>query len=229
MHSKRADSIAKANTKILSDAGVLLATGTDAGNIGTMHAASYLAELKAMKETGMSNWQILTTSTINGAKLLDKENEFGSVAVNKKANLLLLNANPIENIENLTKINRVINNGIVFNPGEILKDSPEDLAQRQLNAYNLRNIEAFLEPYADDVEVYQYPNTLQFKGKETMRNSYAQMFESVPNLHCELVDRIVQGNIVIDKERVQFGDRIVEAVAIYHIENNKIKKVFFIQ
>ena len=62
-----------------------------------------------------------------------------------------------------------------------------------------------------------------------MRNSYAQMFESVPNLHCELVDRIVQGNIVIDKERVQFGDRIVEAVAIYHIENNKIKKVFFIQ
>ena len=160
---------------------------------------------------------------------MDKENEFGSVAVNKKANLLLLDASPIENIENLTKINRVINNGIVFNPGEILKDSPEDLAQRQLNAYNLRNMEAFLEPYADDVEVYQYPNTLQFIGKETMRNSYAQMFESVPNLHCELVDRIVQGNIVIDKERVQFGDKIVEAVAIYHIENNKIKKVFFIQ
>ena len=229
LHSKRADSIAKANTKILSDAGVLLATGTDAGNIGTMHAASYLAELKAMKETGMSNWQILTASTINGAKLLDKENEFGNVAVNKKANLLLLDASPIENIENLIKINRVINNGIVFNPNEILKDSPEDLAQRQLNAYNLRNIEAFLEPYADDVEVYQYPNTLQFKGKETMRNSYAQMFESVPNLHCELVDRIVQGNIVIDKERVLFGDKIVEAVAIYHIENNKIKKVFFIQ
>jgi imidazolonepropionase-like amidohydrolase len=227
--SKQSDSIAKANTKILSDAGVLLATGTDAGNIGTMHASSYLAELQAMQESGMSNWQILTASTINGAKVLDKENEFGSVTINKKANLVLLDANPIENLENLTKINRVINNGIVFNPEEILKDSPEDLAQRQLTAYNLRNIGAFLEPYADDVEVYQYPNTLQFKGKETMQKTYSQMFENTPNLHCELVGRIVQGNIVIDKERVQFGDKVVEAVAIYHIENGKIKKVYFIQ
>src|SRR5690606_26342169 len=113
-------------------------------------------------------WQILTASTINGAKVLSKENEFGSVTINKKANLVLLDANPIENLENLTKINLVINNGIVYDPGEILNNSPEDLAQRQLNAYNLRNIDAFLEPYAEDVEVYQYPNTLQFKGKETM-------------------------------------------------------------
>ncbi len=227
--SKQSDSIAKANIKILSDAGVLLATGTDAGNIGTMHASSYLAELQAMQESGMSNWQILTASTINGAKVLDKENEFGSVTINKKANLVLLDANPIENLENLTKINRVINNGIVFDPDEILKDTPEDLAQRQLNAYNLRNIDAFLEPYADDVEVYQYPNTLQFKGKETMRKTYSQMFENTPNLHCELVGRIVQGNVVIDKERVQFGDSILEAVAIYHIEYGKIKKVHFVK
>ncbi len=227
--SMKSDSIAKVNIKILSDAGVLLATGTDAGNIGTLHASSYLAELQAMQESGMNNWQILTASTINGAKVLDKENEFGSVTINKKANLVLLDANPIENLENLTKINRVINNGIVFNPEEILKDTPEDLAQRQLNAYNVRNIDAFLEPYADDVEVYQYPNTLQYKGKETMRKNYSMMFENTPNLHCELVSRIAQGNIVIDKERVRFGERIIEAVAIYHIENNKIKKVFFIQ
>ncbi len=228
-NSKLSDSISRANIKILSDAGVLLATGTDAGNIGTMHASSYLAEVKAMQESGMSNWQILTASTINGAKVLDKENEFGSVSKNKKANLVLLDANPVENIENITKINRVINNGAVFNPDDLLKDTPEDLAQRQLNAYNLRNIDAFLEPYADDVEVYQYPNTLEYKGKETMRKNYSQMFENTPNLHCELVARIVQGNVVIDKEYVQFGDRTVEAVAIYHIENGKIKKVYFVK
>ena len=55
------------------------------------------------------------------------------------------------------------------------------------------------------------------------------MFDKTPNLHCELKERIVQGNVVIDKERVQFGNQIIEAVAIYHIENNKIKKVYFIQ
>ncbi len=226
---KIADSISMANLKILSDAGVTIATGTDAGNIGTLHVSSYQAELKAMKASGMNNWQILVASTINGAKILNKEKEFGSVNVGKKANLILLDASPIDNLENLTKINKVINNGIVFNPEDLLSDTPEDLAQRQLNAYNFRNIEAFLEPYADDVEVYNFPDQLQFTGKEAMRKGYAQMFANTPNLHCELVNRIVQGNTVIDQERVQFGDRILEAIAIYHIENGKIQKVYFMQ
>ena len=227
--NKTRDSIAKANIKLLADAGVLLATGTDAGNIGTLHATSYLPEVLAMQESGLSNWQILTASTLNGAKILDKQDEFGTVSIGKKANLVLLNANPVEAIDNIININSVINNGMVINPENILQDTPEDLAQRQLNAYNLRDIEGFLEPYAEDVEVYTYPNTLLYKGKETMRNTYTQMFDNTPNLHCELKGRISQGNIVMDKERVQFGEQILEAIAIYHIENNKIKKVFFIQ
>lgn len=225
----KADSIRRANLKILSDAGVLIATGTDAGNIGTLHASSYLAELKAMQKSGMSNWAIIQASTINGAKILNKENEFGTVSTGKKANLLLLDANPIEDISNVTKINTIINKGNIFKPNTLIKDSPRDLAQRQLNAYNFRNIDAFLEPYADDVEIYAYPDKLLYKGKETMRKQYSEMFEKTPNLHCELKERIVQGNIVIDKERVQFGNKIIEAVAIYHVEGDKIKKVYFIQ
>lgn len=227
-NSKKKNNTMMTNLKKLSDAGVLIATGTDAGNIGTLHASSYLKELLTMQQSGMSNWQILQASTINGAKVLNKENEFGSISVGKKANLVLLNGNPIENLENVIKIEKVFNNGNVIEPNSLVKDTPEVLAQRQLNAYNQRNIEAFLEPYADDVEVYNYPDQLQFKGKDNMRVGYSGMFENVTNLHCELKERIVQGNIVIDKERVQFGERIVEAVAIYHIENNKIKKVYFI-
>ena len=141
---RKVDSISMTNLKILSDAGVLIATGTDAGNIGTLHASSYLSELKAMQNSGMTNWQILQASTINGAKILNKENEFGTVTVGKKANLILLDANPIENIENITKIYRVINKGVVFDPDTLIKETTSALAQRQLNAYNLRNIEAFL-------------------------------------------------------------------------------------
>lgn len=224
---KKLNAISMENLKILSDAGVLIATGTDAGNIGTLHASSYLAELKAMQKSGMNTWQIIQASTINGAKIFNKEEEFGTVSIGKKANLVLLDANPIDNIENVSKINSIINKGEVFKPNELLKDTPTDLAQRQLNAYNFRNIDAFLEPYADDVAVYMYPDKLLYTGKETMRKEYTSMFEKMPNLHCELKERIVQGNIVIDKELVQFGDEILEAVAIYHIENNKIKKVYF--
>lgn len=225
----KADSISRVNLKLLADAGVLIATGTDAGNIGTLHTSSYLEELKAMQKSGMDNWQIIQASTINGAKILGADDELGTVRIGKKANLVLLDANPVEDIENVTKINTVINKGMVFLPDELLKDSPADLAQRQLNAYNLRNIEAFLEPYAEDVEMYSYPETLLYKGKGTMREQYTGMFQKTPNLHCELKGRLVQGNIVIDKERVTFANGTVEAIAIYHIENGKIQKVYFIQ
>ena len=225
---KKTDSISLANLKILSDAGILIVTGTDAGNIGTLHASSYLQELKAMQKSGMSNWKIIQASTINGAKVFDKENELGTIEIGKKANLVLLDANPIEDLNNLTKINTIINKGVIFKPNELIKDTPTDLAQRQLNAYNFRNIDAFLEPYADDVEIYSFPDKLLSKGKEIMRKEYSEMFDKIPNLHCELKERIVQGNIVIDKERVRFGNEISEAVAIYHIEDNKIKKVYFI-
>jgi len=223
------NSISLENLKKLSDAGVLIATGTDAGNIGTLHASSYLNELIAMRKSGMNNWQIIQASTINGAKVTNKESEFGTVRVGKKANLILLNANPIDSIENISKIFRVINKGVVFNPDTLIEETPIALAQRQLNAYNCRKIDAFLEPYADDVEIYTYPDKLIMKGKEEMRKNYSKKFDDTPNLHCELLGRIVQGNVVIDKERVQFTDKIVEAVAIYHIENNKIKKVYFIR
>ncbi|WP_166926112.1 amidohydrolase family protein [Flavobacterium poyangense] len=216
------------NLKKLSDAGVLIATGTDAGNIGTLHASSYLNELLAMQKSGMNNWQIIQASTINGAKVLNKENEFGTITAGKKANLILLNANPVDTIENFTKIYRVINKGVVLDPATLIEETPIALAQRQLNAYNFRNIDAFLEPYADDVEIYLFPDKLMYKGKEEMRKEYSQMFDSTPNLHCQLLNRIVQKNIVIDQERVQVRDKIVEATAIYHIKNNKIQKVYFV-
>jgi imidazolonepropionase-like amidohydrolase len=227
--ASKANAISLQNLKKLSDAGILIATGTDAGNIGTLHASSYLSELMAMKESGMSNWQIIQASTINGAKVLGKENEFGTISVGRKANLILLNANPVDTLENITKIYRVINRGVIIEPETLIKETPTALAQKQLNAYNFRNIDAFLEPYADDVELYTYPDRLISKGKAEMRKTYSELFANVPDLHCELVSRIVQGNIVIDKERVQFENNIVEAVAIYHVENNKIKKVYFIQ
>ena len=62
-----------------------------------------------------------------------------------------------------------------------------------------------------------------------MRKDYA-FFKDVPDLHCEIKERIIQGNTIIDKESVSgFGSRPVEVTAIYIIENDKIKKVYFIQ
>lgn len=227
---KTQDSICMVNLKKLSDAGVRIAAGTDAGNIGTLHGGSYLTELLKMKEAGLSNWQVIQSATINPSYILNKEKETGSVAKGKVADLLLLDANPLDDLQNLGKISMVVNKGYLIKPDTLIKETPLALVQRQLNAYNARDIDAFMEPYAEDVELYDYTTGKLFaKGKEAMRKSY-EFFKQVPELHCEIKSRIVQGNIVIDKESVTgFGEKPVEATAIYHIENNKIRKVYFIQ
>ncbi|HYF30664.1 MAG TPA: amidohydrolase family protein [Chitinophagaceae bacterium] len=224
---QKTDSILRANTKKLVDAGVIIATGTDAGNIGTLHASSYWEELQAMRETGFSMWQLLQASTINGAKAAGKEKEFGSIQAGKRADLLLLNANPLDSIANWRKIAAVINKGVQLQHDSLIAETPLALVQRQVNAYNGHDLEAFLEPYAEDVEIYQFPNTLQIKGKEAMRKTY-QFITQTPTLQCEIQSRIVQGNVVIDHERVRFGNQYGTAVAVYHIEGGKIKKVYFI-
>ncbi|RYY65717.1 MAG: amidohydrolase, partial [Chitinophagaceae bacterium] len=193
---KTQDSICLVNLKKLSDAGVRIAAGTDAGNIGTLHGGSYLPELLKMKDAGMSNWQVLQSATINPSYILNKEKETGSIAKGKIADLLLLDANPLDDLNNLAKISAVVNRGRIIRPDSLVKETPLALVQRQLNAYNARDLEAFLEPYADDVELYDYKTgKLLGKGKENMRKDYA-FFKQVPELHCEIKARIVQGNII---------------------------------
>ncbi|MBE2231609.1 MAG: amidohydrolase family protein [Chitinophagaceae bacterium] len=226
---KGTDSIMALNLMKLVNGGVIIATGTDAGNTGTQHASSYFSELEAMQAAGMNLWQLLESSTINGARALGQEAEWGSIAKNKKANLLLLEANPLDSLANWRKIHRVMLNGELLDPDTLLQPGPEELVQQQLNAYNAHNLEAFLEPYAADVELYEFPGKLLMKGKENMRKDYL-FITRIPALYCKLQNRLVQGNMVIDHEEVWgFGPKPVYAVAIYIIEKGKISKVYFHQ
>jgi imidazolonepropionase-like amidohydrolase len=224
------DSVRMVNLKKMADAGVNIAAGTDAGNPGVMHASSLFKELMAMQQAGMNNWQILRSATVGGAMAMGKENELGNIEKGKRADMLLLTANPVDSLENLKKISLVINKGYLISPDTLIKETPEALVQRQLNAYNARNIEAFVEPYADDVEFYDYPNTLLGKGKDALRKVYSNVFTKISGLHSELKGRMVQGNVVIDSESVSgFGKNKVLGIVIYNIEDNKIKRVYIVQ
>ncbi len=118
---KTTDSIMLINLKKLADRNATIATGTDAGNIGTLHASSYFDELNKMQQAGMSIPQILQSSTINGAKAIGKDNEFGSIEKGKQANMVLLNANPLDSLSNWRKIFLIINKGETIQPGELIK------------------------------------------------------------------------------------------------------------
>lgn len=218
------------NLKAVHDAGGLVATGTDAGNIGTLHASSYLDELMAMQQAGLDGWDLLQASTLNGARVLGREGETGSIVPGKRADLVVLDRDPLADPRNLGYVHRVVHRGTVYDPQVLVPDdTPLALAQRQLNAYNARDIEAFLAPYGDEVEVYGYPGRLIYRGKEKMRERYTSLFASSPELHCELVNRIVLGNTVIDQELVtgRNGQK-VRAIAIYTVRDGKIARVEFV-
>ena len=226
----REDSTMLTNVKLAQDAGVLVVAGTDAGNIGTHHASSFYDELLAMKQAGLSNAEIIRSATIHAAKGFGKEKDYGSVSTGKIADLLLLDKDPLQDLSVLSHINTIVHRGVPMQPQQLLPVTPEILAQQQLNAYNARDIDAFLEPYSDSVRIYSFPDKLMMRGKEEMRKQYSGLFDRVKELHCELVNRIVQGNTVIDQESVTgFGDKPLKAIAVYKIREGKIAEVYFMQ
>ncbi|MDB6067861.1 MAG: hypothetical protein JWR26_4069 [Pedosphaera sp.] len=108
---------------------------------------------------------------------------------------------------------------------------PEAVVQRQLDAYNARDIEALTATYAEDIQLFEHPSKLLASGSAQVRERQAGRFQE-PNLHALLVKRIVAGNVVIDHEKVTRtfpeGTGNIELVAIYEVQNGRIAKAWFI-
>jgi hypothetical protein len=113
----------------------------------------------------------------------------------------------------------------------MLSLNPETVVQRQLDAYNARDIDALLATYTDDAQHFEHPSKLLASGSAQLRERFATRFTE-PNLHALLVKRIVAGNVVVDHEKVTRtfpeGTGLIELVAIYEVQNGRIAKAWFI-
>lgn len=110
-------------------------------------------------------------------------------------------------------------------------ETPTQLVQRQVEAYNARDVARFAATYAPNVEVLDFPAKPQFTGRDKLIESFTKFFAWAPQVHCEVVSRTVFGNKVIDHERVTGlpNGRILESVAIYEVENGLIRRVTFVE
>lgn len=107
---------------------------------------------------------------------------------------------------------------------------PEAFAQRQLDAYNARDLERFVREYTEDVVVYRMPDPNPVSiGREALAEHYRKNRFNLPGLHAKLVNRMVFGNKVIDQEII-YGvqDTPLEGAAIYEVTDRGISKVWFI-
>src|SRR2546423_11728661 len=115
--------VALPNLKKLEDAGVPIAAGTDAGNIGTIHGPALFREFQLMREAGLTNMQILQCATANAAKLFGGETgaHIGKVGEGCFADLVILKSNPADDIAHASDIDTVIKNGVVYPADSILR------------------------------------------------------------------------------------------------------------
>jgi putative hydrolase of HD superfamily len=108
--------------------------------------------------------------------------------------------------------------------------SAEDIARRQLDAYNARDIDAFMAEWAEDAQYFAFPSTLLASGAAAIRARHVERFREA-GLHGELLQRMVVGNLVVDRERVSRmfpdGPGKVDVIAMYEVENGKIAKAWF--
>lgn len=102
---------------------------------------------------------------------------------------------------------------------------------RQLAAYNDHDVDAFVEPYGEDIRICNFPDEILCEGKSRLREMYEGIFARAPAIHARLVNRILIQNKVIDEEYVthRAGKPDMRAVAIYEVEDKLIRKVFFLK
>ena len=107
--------------------------------------------------------------------------------------------------------------------------SNADTAQKQLDAYNARDVDAMMAFYAPDVVVSGLNGTVTETSRDALRARYVKAFAQFPENKAELKNRIAVGNTVADHEHVVRapGGETFDVIAIYTFRDGLIARVDF--
>ena len=114
-------------TKTFDDAGVKMMAGSDFGGGWVIPGVSLHQEFDLLANAGLTPLRVLQMTTLDGAEFLKREATMGTVAVGKKADLVLLDRNPVESAQHLHAIHAVVRGG-TFYSAEVLREIKEQVA-----------------------------------------------------------------------------------------------------
>ena len=112
---------------------------------------------------------------------------------------------------------------------------PSTIVQRQLDAYNARDLNALTAIYSEDVLHFEFPSTLLASRAAQVRERLSDRFQE-PEVHARLVSRMVTGNLVIDQEVItrnfpepDAGSQIgtIKLIAMYEVQGERIVRAWF--
>lgn len=116
---------------------------------------------------------------------------------------------------------------------QFTSDTAVAVVQKQLDAYNAKDLSLFLSVFHTDAALYNLGNETPIaRGEEELKTIYGRLFEQSPNLHSNVVSRQVIGNKVLDYEVITGRNNQPEPlflIAIYEVENGKIKRCYFVR
>ena len=107
------------NLMTVWQAGIEVVMGTDAGNIGTVHGPSVFREMDLMQRAGLTPLQVLRSATVNGAATLGVR-DLGTIAPGQLADLVILEADPLADVGNLSHASLIVRDGRAFTPAELM-------------------------------------------------------------------------------------------------------------
>ncbi len=106
----------------------------------------------------------------------------------------------------------------------------ERVVQAQLDAYNARDLDAWLATYSEDAEQFVRPGGLVAKGHAAIRKRMEERFKD-PHLHAKLLHRIAMETTVVDHEVVTRmlpdGLAEIEMICHYEVQDGKIEHATF--
>lgn len=106
---------------------------------------------------------------------------------------------------------------------------PEVVVQRQIEAFNAHDLEAFLAAFGEDLEMAALPGGPEgASGKTRLRELYAERFLRNPELRARVFERLVSGSFVIQRERIsgRAGKGSLEATVIYQVKAGAIRRMW---
>jgi imidazolonepropionase-like amidohydrolase len=118
--------------KKLFDAGVLLATGTDAPYPGDFQGEGLHRELELLVDAGLTPLQAIRAATYDAARIMKAESEWGSLAPGRRANVLIVAGRPDQHIRDTRKIDTVILDGKILDRDALRFDPRRDPGFRVL-------------------------------------------------------------------------------------------------
>jgi hypothetical protein len=152
----------KKQTGLANWAGVNLLAGTKSGSPYTYSGFTLHDELGEMVDSGLSELQALRAATFNAAVFSRLSDDFGSIRIGKKADFLLLDANPLENINNTKKINAVISNQMYYDRESL--DKLLAFSEKQALSWHM-NIKLLWDTISSPLKRQQLKNDYK-RGKE---------------------------------------------------------------